>query len=213
MPYTTGSDSCLLFLVRHGATSNNLAKPPKIQGHGSNLGLSDEGRDQARATAQLLKNQPIRAAFSSPLQRAQETATIISQPHQLEPAPVDDLREVDVGRWEGHSWQEIQRAEPEKYQQFLRDPATYGYAGGENLRQLLHRVQPAFEQIARQHLGQCVLVVGHNVVNRVLLATYLEVPLARAREIHQDNCGVNVLRYHADRIKVLTSNAAFHIHL
>ncbi len=212
MPYQSNSNTCIVFLVRHGATLNNLADPPKIQGHGSDIDLSDEGKRQASRTAELLRNQPLAAVFSSPLRRAYQTATIIGRPHQLEPARVADLREVDVGRWEGQSWREIERAEPDAHARFVTDPATYGYAGGENLTQLLTRVRPAIEQLMAAHLGQCLLVVGHNVVNRVLLATYMQVPLALARGIHQDNCGVNVLRYRAGQVKLLTANSAFHLH-
>lgn len=211
MPFIAETNTCLVFLVRHGATLNNLADPPKIQGHGSDLGLSDQGRHQAEQAAVLLSTQKIAAAYSSPLCRAYETATIISRAQQLEPTHIAALREVDVGQWEGLSWRDIQRDAPEAHRQFLTDPATFGYAGGENLTELLARVRPAFEQLMQAHLGQSILVVGHNVVNRVLLATYLEVPLARAREIHQDNCGVNVLRYRDRQVKVLTSNAAFHL--
>ncbi len=106
---------------------------------------------------------------------------------------------------------EIEREEPEAYAQFVADPATHGYAGGENLQQVLDRVLPALQQLMRENLGKVILAVGHNVVNRVLLAHMLSVPLAKARSIDQDNCGVNVIRYRQEQLKVLTTNAAFHL--
>ncbi len=211
MPYTASSDSCIMFLVRHAATLNNLARPPKIQGVGDDAALSDEGRAQAERTGRLLQDQPIVAAFSSPLLRAVETAGIIARPHSLIPTPIPALHEVDVGTWEGRSWVDIEREEPAAYLQFVTDPATHGYAGGENLREVLQRVMPAVEQLMRDHVGQVILVVGHNVVNRVLLAHLLHVPLAKARGIEQDNGGVNIMRYRHGQLKVLTTNAAFHL--
>ena len=92
----------------------------------------------------------------------------------------------------------------------MTDPATHGYAGGENLTQVQQRVLPAVMQLLHAQVGKVILVVGHNVVNRVLLATLLEVPLAKARGIDQDNCGVNIIRYRRQQLKVLTTNAAFH---
>ncbi len=109
MPYSPAPTACLAFLVRHAATLNNLASPPRIQGSGEDLALSPEGRAQAAHTARFLADQPMTAAFASPLQRALETATIIAQPHAVTPTPVTALREVDVGRWEGRSWVEIER--------------------------------------------------------------------------------------------------------
>jgi broad specificity phosphatase PhoE len=200
-----------MFLVRHAATANNVARPPRIQGRGHDDGLSEEGREQAHRTAGFLADQPITHAFCSPLLRAVQTASIIATPHGLEPIHVAPLHEVDVGRWEGRSWVDIEREEPEAYQRFVTDPSQHGYAGGENLGQVRDRVMPAIEQLLATHLGQIILVVGHNVVNRVLLATLLQIPLARARGVDQDNCGVNVIRYRHAQMKVLTVNAAFHL--
>ena len=112
MPYTATADSCIMFLVRHAATLNNLARPPKIQGLGAEIALSDEGRLQAERTARFLSDQPITAAFCSPLLRAVETAQMIAAPHGLTPVPVDPLHEVDVGNWEGRSWVDIERRNP-----------------------------------------------------------------------------------------------------
>lgn len=211
MAYDPSPDACLLFLVRHAATPNNTAQPPLIQGRASDPPLSAEGRAQAACTACFLADQPLTFIYASPLLRAMETATLIGQPHGLQPLPCPPLHEVDVGHWEGRSWPEIERAEPDAYRQFQQDPATFGYAGGENLDQVRQRAMPAALEILQRHLGSVVLVAGHNVVNRVLLASWLHVPLAKARGIEQNNCGVNVIRYRDGRAHVLTLNAAFHL--
>ncbi len=194
MTYAVAPDACLIFLVRHAATLHNLARPPRIQGCGEDPPLSDAGRAQASCAARLLARQPITAVYASPLQRALETAAIIAQPHALAATTVAALHEVDVGDWEGRSWEEIERDDPAAYARFLDDPAQCGCV------------------LAQQDLGQLVLIVGHNVVNRVLLATWLGIPLARARGIDQDNGGVNVIRYSQDQFKVLTVNSAFHLY-
>ena len=211
MPYQTDSDTCLMFLVRHAATWNNVASPPKIQGQGEDHGLSPQGRDQAQRCAQFLQPENILQAFCSPFAQAVETASIIARPHQLTPTTIDALREVNVGRWEGKTWVDIKHEDPQSYYDFVTNPAEHGYAGGENLTQVQQRVIPAVEQLLAEHTGQIILVVGHNVVNRVLLATLLHVPLALARGVDQDNCGVNVIRYRDGKMKVLTCNVAFHL--
>jgi broad specificity phosphatase PhoE len=211
MTYKPSSSTCIAFLLRHGATANNMAVPPRIQGSGENPGLSNEGRLQAGASAEFLADQPIVAAYSSPLARALQTAEIVSRPHELAVQTVDDLREVDVGRWEGKSWEQISQLEPEAHRLFVNDPGTHGYAGGENLSQVQERVFPSVERLMAAHLGQCILIVGHNVVNRTLLAALLQLPVARARGIAQDNCGINVIRFRDRQFKLLSSNVAFHL--
>ncbi len=212
MIYRPAPHACLVFLVRHGATRSNLADPPRIQGYGVDLPLDQVGRRQAEQACELLADQPFEAAYSSPLARARETCQIIADPHHLEPTSIDALKEVDVGRWEGKSWAEIEQSEPQAYRQFVRDPSEYGYAGGENLTDVRRRVVPAVEQLAVRHPHQSILVVAHNVVNRTLLATLLQIPIAHARKIDQDNCGVNIIRYRNRTAKVLTLNASFHLH-
>lgn len=200
-----------MYLVRHGATTNNLAVPPLLQGRGVDLELSDAGRQQAACAAELLSGQHLAAVYSSPLIRARETAEIIAAPHGLEVQLVHAVVEVDVGQWEGRSWKEISQTEPEPYRRFIADSANYGYLGGESMNQVRDRCVPALQALMQQHLGAEIAVSAHNVVNRVYVASLLGVPISRAREINQDNCGVNVIRYRRDEAKVLSLNSTFHL--
>ena len=203
-------DSTILFLLRHGATDNNLARPPKLQGRGVDCGLSEEGRGQARRAASFLARFPLAAVYASPLKRSQETARPIAACHGL-PVTIDaGIIEVDVGEWEGRSWVDIEREEGDAYRDFIRDPGRHGYRGGENLEQVQARAVPALTQLAQRHRGEAIAVVAHNVVNRCFLAHLLGVPLSRARALTQDNGGINVLRFR-DKWKVITLNHLFHL--
>lgn len=204
-------DTCWLYLVRHGATANNRARPPRLQGRRTDPGLSPEGHQQARQTGQTLADLPLGAVYSSPLLRARQTAEAIAGPHRLAVEPVEDLIEVDVGLWEGRSWDEIQETDPEAYRLFMTDACVHPYLGGENLRTLQARVIPALEKLMSENLGRVVVAVGHNCVNRVYLAHLLGMPLAKYRSIPQDNCGVNLLRYRHGRTKAVTINAVAHL--
>jgi broad specificity phosphatase PhoE len=212
LDWSPDPEASWMFLLRHGATSSNLARPPRLQGRGVNLGLSDEGRQQAAAVSGLLAPFPLRAIYSSPLERAIQTARAIAAHHPDAPLRlVEPLIEVDVGAWEGLSWPEIEQAEPDYCRAFLADPVRCGYRDGESLQDVHRRVVPALQSLLRQHVGEAIAVVAHNVVNRCFVAELLEVPLHRAREISQDNCGVNLIRWKADRYKLVTMNAVFHL--
>jgi len=211
MPPSPAPNTCVAFLVRHGATANNVADPPRLQGCRVDPGLSDAGREQAGRAAELLAAYPLAAIYSSPLSRAMETAVCIAKPHALAVREVAELREVDVGRWENRSWVEIETTEPEAHRRFMEDASTYGYPEGENMTEVLARVGPAMESLLRAHGGQQIAIVGHNVVNRVFLAHVLGVPLSQARRITHDNCGVSVVRYREGGLRLLTLNATFHL--
>ena len=134
MPPCPAPDTCWLYLVRHGATDNNRARPSRLQGRRTDPGLSAEGLEQARQTGRFLADCRFDALYCSPLLRARQTAEAIAQPHGLSIRVVDELTEVDVGQWEGRAWDEVERTDPEAYRAFMADPATHGYLGGELLR-------------------------------------------------------------------------------
>ncbi len=211
MPPCPAPDTCWLYLIRHGATANNCARPPRLQGHKVNLGLSAEGVEQARRTGLLLADRHIDAVYTSPLLRASETAKAVAAPHGLKVEPVEELIEVDVGRWEGMSWDEIKRTHLEAYRLFAADAAVNGYLGGENLSEVRARVTPAFDRLMAGNTGRTIVAVAHNIVNRAYIAHLLEMPLGNYRAIPQDNCGVNLIRYRNGDAKAITINAVGHL--
>lgn len=205
------SDTCIAYLLRHGATDNNLADPPLLQGRGVDGPLSAEGQQQAQRAASQLADCGLTGVLSSPLCRARETAETIASPYDLPVRIVPELVEVDVGAWEGRSWVEIEQSEGECYRRFVENPDEFGYRDGENLGQVRDRVVPTVDRILSEHVGQRIAIVAHNVVNRVYLAANVQLPLARARGIPQNNCGINVLRYRGNKVKVLSINSIFHL--
>ena len=204
-------DTCLLVLIRHGATANNVARPARLQGRRSDLELSAEGRRQAEETAKFLSDCQIDAVFSSPLLRARQTAEIIAGQRHAPVVALEELTEVDVGDWEGRSWSEIEQSHPEEYRRFIQESDTCPYLGGESFIQVQQRVNPALERLMAEHIGGTIVVVTHNVVNRVFLAPLLGVPLNRARGIFQENCGLNLVRYRHGETKLITLNAVTHL--
>ena len=104
-------DTCLLYLLRHGATINNTADPPILQGCKADPPLSGEGLAQAHAAARLLSSRQIGAVYCTPLLRSRQTAEPIAAVHALRVEEVPDLTECDVGLWEGRSWVEIEQSE------------------------------------------------------------------------------------------------------
>lgn len=205
-------DTCVMFLLRHGATDNNLMMPPKLQGRGIDLPLSAEGRRQAECAAAALRQQRIAAVYSSTLKRAKETAEIIALPHERQVQTSELIVEVDVGRWEMRSWVDIEVEDAEAYRLFQLDPGEYPYAGGENMRQVMQRATPTLTSMMEAHLGQQIVVVCHNVTNRAYLAGVLELPMSRARHLHQANGCLNILEYRNGQTKLVTLNAVSHLY-
>jgi broad specificity phosphatase PhoE len=201
----------VLYLIRHGATEANLACPARLQGRRQDPPLARLGVRQAEATRDFLAIRPVDHCYCSPLLRAVQTAAIVAAPHGLEPRPVEDLTECDIGRWEGLDWQTIHSLDPDDYQRFHANPAQFGYPGGESFRDVHDRVAPFLDDLLRRHEGAAVLVVGHHVVNRTYLAGLLGLPPGQARQVKLDNCGISVVLRQDGSTTVTTLNAAFHL--
>ena len=207
----TAADVCVAYLVRHGATDINLANPPRLQGRGMNLGLSELGREQARRTAEFFAQRPIDAVFCSPLLRAVETAEKIAASHDLPVTTMEELVEVHVGDWEGMSWPDIEAADRDYYTRYMTDTGSVPYLGGESFQDVQDRALPALKNLMEANRGREIVIVAHNIVNRTCLAGLLHIPIAKARAISQDNCGINVLRLKDGELKVRMTNVAFHL--
>ena len=185
---TVSSDTKFLFLIRHGATDANEARPAILQGRGVNGGLSPTGQRQAEAVARFLADQPLHSIHCSPLLRARETAERTANRHRLSLQQLSGIEEIHVGRWEGLSWPQVMEQFPDEYASFISDPSINPYAGGESLA-----------------------IFAHKMVNSVYLAKLLEMPLSAARRIHQANGGINIVRFRGDETRLVTLNSVAHL--
>jgi broad specificity phosphatase PhoE len=200
-----------MYLLRHGATEANLDQPYRLQGCRSHAGLAPLGVRQAELTRDLLAIRPIAHFYSSPLQRAVQTAKILAAPRQGGVQTLEALAECDIGRWEGLSWETIRTQDAEAYRRFLEDPAVHGYPEGETFTQAANRAIPVLDQLLDQHRGGSLLVVGHHLINRFYLARLLGLPVAHARRLRLHNCGISIIVQQDERPQVVMLNGMFHL--
>ncbi len=164
-----------VYLARHGQSDWNAAN--RFQGH-SDRPLTELGRRQAAALAEELESQePLSAIYASPLRRALETASIVGARLGLEPVPVDDLREVDVGGWSGLSRNEVEERFPDAFRRWL--DGGEGWEDGETYADMAMRVMEALRLIAENHPEDTVLVVSHGGPIRAIHA------LAAGMDVHE----------------------------
>lgn len=166
-----------IVMVRHGETEGNSS----VRYHGSgDVPLSDEGRQQLRAAAQRLRGEAFDLVLASPLRRSWEGARLVAgaTPVRLEP----DFREVDFGRWEGMTAEEIQASDPVLYQEWQEGVQGFAYPGGESRAAFVERVRNGLEKLA--HSGAAnVLFIGHKGVIRTIGQELLGAPFAGDLEL------------------------------
>ena len=155
-----------IIVVRHG---ESLANAKRIYLGHIDWDLSERGHDQARATAEWLKDEQIDAVYSSDLIRAYNTAL----PHaELRGLPVitrEGLRELYIGDWEGVA---IERLESEWHEDFnhgwRENFGTFTPPGGESIPAARERMYNAVLEIGRENIGKTVLIATHAAAIRAM---------------------------------------------
>jgi broad specificity phosphatase PhoE len=145
-----------ILLARHGETDWN--RKGRFQGY-ADPPLNRTGRAQAVDLSVALMAEQLAAVYSSPLRRALETAEVLAASHGLEPVPVDDLREVDVGSWSGLTRAEVEERFPAQFARWL--DYGQGWEDGETYEEMGRRAVDALLRLAAAHDGERVLAVTH----------------------------------------------------
>ncbi len=158
-----------IILIRHGESQGNAAG--RILGH-TDLDLSELGYRQAAATAEHLKDVHVDAIYSSDLLRARNTAEPHAQMRGMKVETSEQLREIFVGDWEGHSADFIlgKYGEAEYKERWLGDFGHYVFPGGEGVWKGGERFYREVLRIAKKHRGQTVIIAAHAAVIRVFWA-------------------------------------------
>jgi broad specificity phosphatase PhoE len=182
-----------VYLIRHGATE--LSSEDRFAG-AIDVKLSDEGRDQARRLGDRLANEPLTAAYASPLQRTIDTATAIAERHRLTVGKVDGIREIAHGHWEGKTRAEVEKDFPEEYNRYEQDPFTFSPEGGESGLQVTARALPALMKLVETHCDERLVVVSHKATIRLILSSMLGFDPRKYRDrLDQSPCALNILDF------------------
>ena len=182
-----------LYLVRHGATE--LSSEDRFAGAVDVL-LSDVGREQARKLGHRLAAEPLAAIYASPMKRTLETARLAGNGRNLEVTPVDGLREIAHGRWEGKTRAEVEVAFPEEYSRYEHDPYTFAPKGGESGLAVVARALPALLALVERHDDERILVVSHKATIRLLLSAVLGFDPRKYRDrLDQSPAALNILDF------------------
>ena len=184
-----------LLLLRHGQTELSVER--RYSGRG-NPALTEVGRQQATAAARYLAQRGgIAAVFSSPLQRAYDTAATAAKALGLDVTVDDDLIETDFGAWEGLTFAQAAERDPDLHRRWLRDTGTTP-PGGESFDEVLDRVLSVRERIIATQEGATVLVVSHVTPIKMLLRLALDAGPGILYRLHLDLASLSIAEFYSD---------------
>ncbi len=191
-----------LILVRHGETEWNVAEVFRGQ---IDIDLSQTGVNQAGLLAGYLSTSTIEAIYSSPLKRALKTAAAIARPHNLKVCVEPDLIDLNFGRWQGLSHEEVKKKYGELYATWIAHPEQVQMPDGEALDDVRKRVTRFIAKVIKKHRGT-VIIVGHRVVNKVMLCAALGLENSHFWKIRQDTCAISIFTYQNEQFILTRHN-------
>jgi broad specificity phosphatase PhoE len=181
----------LLLLIRHG--ENEYVKTGKLAGHLPGIHLNERGQKQAQALGEALTPVPIKAIYSSPLERAMETAAPIAASHKLEIIQDANLKDGDVGKWQGKSLKVLRLTNAWKVVQ--NAPSRFQFPEGESFLELQGRIVHVLEAIIKKHNKpkDIVAVVFHADPIKLAVSHFLGLPLDHFQRLSCDTGSLSAL--------------------
>jgi len=180
----------LLLLIRHG--ENEFVKTGKMAGRLPGVHLNERGQKQAADLAEAFARVPIKAIYSSPLERAVETAEPIAASRKLEIQLRPDLMENDIGKWQGRTLKSLRRIK--KWKIVQQAPSRFKFPEGESFLETQTRIVSCLDEIAASHKPKdIVAAVFHADPIKLAVAHYLGMPLDHFQRLGCDTASVSVL--------------------
>ncbi len=197
-----------LLLVRHGSTELNSAR--MFMGH-SDVELSTAGYHQVEQLRDRLAGEKIDLIYSSDLKRALTTAEAISTKHKADIIPCPELREINYGRLERLTFDEISRSYPEIAQQLLDRSAELNFPGGERFAEFKERVAGFVSRLKTHASEQTILVMAHAGPLRLMICYLLGIDLWHWRQINIDLASLSIVNVYPEMAVISLLNDTCHL--
>lgn len=177
-----------LVVVRHGETAWNA--DGRMQGQ-EDIELNSLGMRQSQALAERFAQESFAALYSSDLRRAYHTASIIADKIGHTVKPDQRLREHHLGIFQGLTREQAQQRFPQEFKCFADHSPGFVVPDGESRRQKYERVMACFDEIAKRHPGERILIVTHGGVLMDLIRRTFGLPIEIRYKIKLFNAGIN----------------------
>jgi phosphoserine phosphatase len=184
-----------LYLIRHGETEWNRTEV--FRGR-TDIPLNDRGLLQAQAASAYYASAGIDAIYSSPLQRARQTAREIAAPHGLDVIIDERFTDIHCGLWQGRTLTDVQEHYPDLYKTWEHAPQRMKMPGGESLQAVRRRSVAALKSVVDGSKPGKIMIISHRVIIKVLILALLGLGNSHFWQIRQDTACSNTIAFSDD---------------
>jgi len=197
-----------LFAIRHGATDSWRER--RFAGS-RDVPLAADGRLQAEAVGQALRDAAVAAVYTSPLARARTSAEIVAKAFGVEVCAEPAFSEMAFGAWEGLTRDEVAARFPAEMATWRATPHLAVPPGGETLPAVDARVRAGLAELRALHGGDTIVLVSHAIVLRLLVLAALGLGPERLWTVDASPAGITEIEYHGDWATVHRMNTLAHL--
>ena len=182
-----------LYLIRHAEAEGNVV--PFFQG-GIDTALTDKGKQQLAFLAERFRQIPLDVIYCSPFRRARQTAEAVNQFHGLDMIPEYELREINVGSWEGRKMSDLRTEYPKLFQIWRERMQDFHAPDGDAMRDVYERMRSVMQKIAMENPEKTVAVFSHGCAVRNFLSFVESGSLSGIMDVGWgDNTAVSLVEY------------------
>ena len=181
-----------IIFLRHGQAINNTERI--LAGRTPGIPLTEKGLDQAQKAAKFLEDMNISAIYSSPIERAKNTAEIVGNHNSVDVRIDDRLIELDMGKFTGMPYEQIFSSHGNVFMKFYKGELEIAHNGVETFADVKKRVLSIVDHVLESHPNENVVLVTHMDPIKAMLSTVMSLSPENLYELIIANASLNIFR-------------------
>jgi probable phosphoglycerate mutase len=193
-----------IIFLRHGQATNNTQRV--LAGRTPGIPLTEKGIDQAEKAAKFLEEMNISTIYSSPIERAKDTAEIVGKHNSIDVRIDDRLIELDMGKFTGMPYDEIFSSHGNVFMKFYNGELEIAHNGVETFADVKKRVLGMVDHVIENHPDENVVLVTHMDPIKAMLSTIVSFSAENLYELIIANASLNIFREYERKISIAGIN-------
>jgi len=189
-----------IIFLRHGQAKNNTERI--LAGRTPGVPLTEEGVDQSEKAAKFLEEMNISTIYSSPIERAKNTAEIVGKHISIDVRIDDRLIELDMGKFTGKPYDEIFSSHGNVFMKFYRGELEIAHNGVETFEQVKKRIRDMVDHVIDNHPDENVVLVTHMDPIKAMLSTVVSFSPENLYELIIPNASLNIFREYKRKFSI-----------